>query len=264
MIKLVLKNRAKVAQFTTIFMLLKACSEMVCIVIMADHVHIQVMDKSHICLCECRLFFTWFDNADEDKLGETVSASFVFSSGIFHTILNSIGEQTLIMEFEEGEDVFKVSAIYDTPTKENINKYYTLPLVDKEHEVMNIPETEYNVEFTIGAKTIIDIFAQMMLFGATIRVQCDEDTMKICSSEGSNGEMRVDINTDDFEEFAIDEGLELELNYSLTHLMKYCLTTKLVPTIQFCISTTAPMKVSYNLEEAKAIVQFFIAAKVHD
>lgn len=276
--KLVLREKAKITQFTTIFQLVKACSETVCVIFTKKYVHIQIMDKSHICLCDCCLYYEWFDNENMEELKQQVLStiqnnntdnninnnSFIFSSNIFHTIIHSITEQMLVIEFEAKKDTFQVSLLYDTATKENIHKYYSLPLIELEQEIMNIPDdTEYNVEFTIGAKTISDIFNQMSIFSSSINIKCDEDNMKVSSLEGSHGTMSINVNTDDFEEFSIDENFELDIDYSLTHIMKYCLTTKLNPMIQFYISTDAPMKINYFLND-KATVRFFIAAKISE
>jgi proliferating cell nuclear antigen len=269
-----LNNKFKITQFATIIQLFKACSETTAMVIMTNHIHIQVMDKSHVCLCECRLFFDWFDNTDEVKKtvqylfskNNNKSITFIFSSGIFHTIINSIGDQQILfMEFNTDDDSFKINIEYNTTNKDNINKYYSLPLIEQEQEMMKIPDTEYNLDFVIGIKTIYDIFSQMMIFSNTIRFVCDENNMCISSTDGTNGEMKVNINAYDFEEFSIDEGGMLDLEFSLTHLMKYCLTTKLVSQIKFCMSVDEPMKIIYQLDESSdSVIQFFIAAKMKE
>lgn len=290
MVKFVLKDKAKLSKFAIILNIFKALNETICFIINKEYLHIQVMDKSHICLCECYIYYDWFNNEEEIKQGINganaamflTNNQFIFSSGIFHTIVNSVNEdQTLVLELDKDSDVLKISIVYSQQNNKNIDKYYSIPLIEQENEIMTVPSTEYNVEFTIGAKTISDIFSQMAIFGQTIKILCDEDEMTISSSEAMNGEMKVNIKTDDFESFSIDEDLELDLDYSLTHIMKYCLTTKLVQDVQFSISTEAPMKIFYSLSDAKPVnegavpiagaeqqtksnIQFYIASKVQD
>jgi hypothetical protein len=307
-IKLTL-NYKKAGQLATIFQLLKACSEMVAIIIKPDYVYIQVMDKSHICLCESRLYKQWFQEvagfpnvvAGTTKTkkssgsphghGRASYPTFSFSAGIFHTIIGSVNspDQTLQITFDTGADTFKIDIIHAVTNKENINKHYTLPLTSLEHEFMDIPETDYNVDFSIGVKTINDIFMQMGIFGTGIRITCDEENVKISSTgDNANGNMDVKISTADFDEYSIVEDAQIDLKYSLSHIMKFCITTKLVPNVLFNISPESPMKISYLLDEttgtgtpdkdnstdptadadaddenkACSCVQFFIAPKV--
>lgn len=264
-------DQKKAALLTTTIHLLKACSEQTAFIMRPDHVHIQVMDKSHVCLCECRLYYSWFAPGTTGALESTTDAPiFVFASATFHSILASItsDQQRLQAIFDTNADTFTVDVLHAVTNKENINKHYTLPLVGTEAEIMDIADNEYIAEFSIGVKTIADIFAQMLLFGVGVNVRCTEEAVHISSAgDVHKGAVEVAINTNDFEEYAIDEGADFVTQYSLTLLTKLCITTKLVPEVKFFISDTMPMKILYALggdNDAQSIVQFFLAPKIGD
>lgn len=276
-IKLIL-NYKKAAQLSTILQLLKACSETVAFIIGPEFVHIQVMDKAHICLCECRFYYDWFLNAEELTAipPQQKTGTFVLSTPILHTIVSSINstEQKLILEFTPTADTFTVDIIYNVTNKESINKHYTLPLSGIEYELMNITETDYVAEFIIGAKTIQDILTQMSVFGNGVYFTCTEEGVNIASStDNQKGKVEVTVSSNDFEEYAIDEGANLHTEFSCVHLIKYCITTKLVPIIKIHIADNMPMKIGYSLEddadaaanpEEKSFVRFFITPKISD
>lgn len=263
----------KAAQFATILQILKACSESVALVMRADHVHIQVMDKSHVCLCECRLYYSWFAPGTVPPTGPSIGETFVVASATIHSILASItsDQQRCQLVFDTDADNFTVDVLHAVTNKENIDKHYTLPLVGTEAQMIDVVECEYVAEFTIGVKTIADVLAQMTLFGAAIRIHCTEEAVQIASTgDNQKGALEVAINTNDFEEFAIDESGDISPIFSLTHLTKICITTKLVGEVKFFISDEAPMKILYSLgggggaNADESIVQFLLAPKIGD
>lgn len=264
---IVLKDRVKIVKLCTIIKMVKEFSDYMGLIIKQDKIQIQVMDSSKVCTCECKLGFEWFDNVDQlRQYGTTTDTPFVFSTKMFYSIISTMNDnQILHMEFDKMEDNFKLHVLYEVPTKDNVNRYFTLPLIGQEQELLNIGAMDYNVEFTMNAETIYEIFKQMMLFSTGVAIECDEDSMKISSNnDGLDGSMKVEIATDDMEEFAIDEGFNLNIEFSLTHIMKYGLAKNLVPNIMFYMSENAPMKIKYDLEPNVTTVEFYICPKIMD
>lgn len=279
-IKLIL-NHKKATQLTTVLQLLKAASETVSFVMQSKFVYIQVVDKSHVCLGECKLYYDWFLNGKELVAQKSKSGTFVLSAPLFHTIINSVNnvEQKLILEFTPSKDTFTVDIIYNITNKENINKHYILNLsAGIEHELLDVVEMEYAVEFMIGVKTLQDILSQMAIFGTGITMVCTEDGVRVSSSTDNQiGTVEVNISCNDFEEFAIDEGGHIKNEFNCTHLTKYCITAKLVPTVKLFIGNGMPMKICYMLDEEvvgtsddcdndeeKSMVRFFLSPKIGD
>jgi len=257
-------DQKKATTLATILQLLKICSDQTAFIMKEDHVHIQVMDKSHICICDCNLYYSWFSTGTTPPLAGSDTNIFVLATATFYSIISSItsDQQRLQIAFDPNVDTFTVDVLYAVTNKEHINKHYTLPLTGTEAEIMDIPECEYITEFSMGVKTVSDIFTQMSLFGEGVNIRCTEDTVYILSSgDGHKGTVEVAISTNDFDEYAIDQGADFTTQYSLALLNKLCITTKLVPDVKIFISNNMPMKILYSLG-GDSIVQFFLAPKI--
>mgnify|MGYP003350645823 CR=1 FL=1 len=71
------------------------------------------------------------------------------------------------------------------------------------------------------------------------------------------------LDIDDLKEFAICEGEEINLAYSLNYVHKMCLTNKLVPNVELSFSATYPMRIKYDLENNSRIY-FYLAPKLEE
>jgi proliferating cell nuclear antigen PCNA len=149
-----------------------------------------------------------------------------------------------------------------SPSGGNFNKYFKIPLLDIDYDLLDIPDTDYNAEFSIGAKKICEIIGQMLVFGTDINVKCSEEKIDLIAS-GLIGEMKVNIPIEDLTEFSINEGETIDLSYSLTYISKMCLTNKLSDEISFSISEDCPMKIRYDLGGESSLT-CYIAPKMKD
>jgi len=131
-----------------------------------------------------------------------------------------------------------------------------------DYEVLSVPKTEYDAEFSIKSKTICDIVGQMMTFGNDINIKCSEDKIDLITN-GIVGEMLVNIPIDELTEYSVIEDEEVNLTYSLNYIHKMCLTNKLSNEINFFISKESPMKIEYNLDN-DSFMAFYIAPKIVD
>lgn len=281
--KFFLQNKQKISHFDTILSILKSFNEVINVQIKDSNIfYIQAMDKSHVCLCECKLTFDWFDMIETSD--ETIS--FTISTAIFQSIINAIYKENMgfVLEINSIEDNIKINTFNDkiksannidtieqqpiTTNKKDshsikFDKYFVIPLLNEQQESLEISDTDYNVEFDINTKILLDILHQISLFGNILKISCTEDTITFLSSKDSNGEMTAVIKTDDLELFSIDEGLELEIDYSLSYLTKYCITQKLTENVNINISSEYPAKVKYDLSNDSSI-SFYIAPKISE
>jgi proliferating cell nuclear antigen PCNA len=162
----------------------------------------------------------------------------------------------------DGDDSINVDLVAQEHLKGEYDKHFKIPLVDFDYEEMDIPNVEYDAEFSIAAKKICEITSQMMSFGTDINVKCSEERIDIITN-GITGEMLVNIPIEDLTEYSIVEGEIIDLKYSLNYINKMCLTNKLSSEVQFCISAQYPMKIIYDLGDDSSLV-FFMAPKISD
>lgn len=265
--KIVISDKVKKDLFVALFQTLKNCTNIISINFEVGRMYIQGMDKSHVCLFDVVLVSDWFQEYDVEK-------AFVisFDSNIFFTIINSKQESNhIIIKHNKGgpgdgdetdEDNMFVELISQEHSKGEFNKYFKIPLVDYDYELMGIPTVDYDAEFSIHSKKICEIVSQMMVFGADIQINCSEEKIDLVTN-GVTGEMRVNIPIEDLTQYSIVEGEEIQLSYSLSYIHKMCLTNKLSSEIDFFISAESPMKLKYDLGNNSSM-EFYIAPKVTD
>ena len=83
--KIVIRNKNKKDLFIALFQTLKNCSTLINIKFEKEKLHIQGMDKSHICLFDLRLDCKWFDNYKVNSKSEIS-----FNTNTFYSIISSI------------------------------------------------------------------------------------------------------------------------------------------------------------------------------
>ena len=261
--KLTIIEKSKKDRFISIFQLLKNCSSMIRIIFNDKDMYIQGMDKSHICLFDINIMSSWFDTYTKDSNDiSTIS----IDTHILHNVLSMTQEQhSLTLHYEGEPDTISIDLINTSivpNTKNDFNKYFKLPLSDLDSDILDVPEVDYEAEFSINAKKINEIMGQLLQFGDTMNIICSEEKISLMTT-GECGEMLVNIPVDDLSEYAISEGEIIELSYSLTYVQKMCITHKLSNEIEFAVSANYPMKIKYDLGENSRVI-FYIAPKIKE
>jgi proliferating cell nuclear antigen PCNA len=257
--KIVISDKGKKDLFVALFQILKSCTNIVSVIFNVDRIHIQGMDKSHVCLFDVNLLSSWFNeyNVIQQK---TIS----FDTNIFYTIINSKQDTNhiIIKNEEDDTDSLYVELISQEHSKGEFNKYFKIPLTEYEYELMTIPIVDYDAEFLISSKKICEIVSQMMIFGTDIHIKCSEEKIDLVTN-GVTGEMLVNIPIEDLTEYCIIEEGKIELSYSLSYIHKMCLSNRLSSEIYFYISENCPMKIKYELG-GDSCLEFYIAPKVKE
>jgi proliferating cell nuclear antigen len=267
--KVTITDKKKKEMFVSLFNVLKNCSSLINITFEFELLHIQGMDKSHICLFDVKISKSWFSSYEIVEL-----TKICFDSCFFYSIISTKSDtQDLIIYINDNnEDILHI--VFDSKEKETKNgetkngetkkgefkKTFKMNLVEYEYEEMNIPVVDYDAEFSLSTKLIFDIFSQLNNFGTDIVIKCSQEDISL-TTNGSTGEMKVDIPMDDLNSYSIIEDEEITLTYSLAYINKMCITNKLSNDVDFSLSNECPMKISYNLGDDSSLV-FFIAPKM--
>ena len=219
--QIIIDNTTKAECFTTIFQHIRNFTEFVNILFRPDGLYIQTMDNAHVSILELNIPNEWFSTyeCEEDQtLGINVS--------ILHKILatkdksqimnivydketdsdklqlhftNSIAT-TLTQESKSSTKKSKKTALPDTKTYET---HFEIPLVDLEIEQMEIPQIEYQAEFSLASTNFSNIVNQLKMFGDNMEIHCSEENIVLYSHCAESGKMSVEINIDDLTEFSI-------------------------------------------------------------
>jgi proliferating cell nuclear antigen len=218
--------------------------------------HIQGMDKSHVCLFDLNLKKDWFSEYNVNEQTELC-----FDSCIFYSMISTKGEDQQLVIKKVSEETLSIELI-NGDKKGDYSKFFTMPLVEYEYDEMNIPDTEYDAELSLPSKKVTDMLSQLSNFGDDLNIICSDDFVDF-KTKGNSGEMRVNIPVDDMSSYSVVEGEDINLNYSLIYISKMCITNKLSSDIDFCLSNQCPMKIKYDLGDNSSLL-FYIAPKLAD
>jgi proliferating cell nuclear antigen PCNA len=257
--KLSILEKSKKDIFIALFQLLKTTTSIIKINFNSDHIYIQGMDKSHICLFDIKFFSSWFTTYEIEENDEK---TICICTQFFYNIISMTQEKhKLNIHYEGNPDAIFIDLLCQEDAGD-YNKNFRLPLTELEMEVLNIPEVDYDAEFSMNAKKICELCSQLQIFGDIINIKCNEERIDLIST-GSGGEMSVNIPIDDLTEFSICEDENIDLSYSLNYITKMCLTSKLSSDIVFSISKDYPLRIKYDLGSESSIM-FYMAPRIDD
>jgi proliferating cell nuclear antigen len=223
-----------------------------------DRLYIQSMDKSHVCLADIEIQSKWFSQY-ECSTNNKVSVD----SSHFSILMNyALKHDSIELKFEdEAEpDNLYVNFLNGKENKGSFDHFFELNLIEVEEDGLGIPEVEYDVDFTIESKKLTELLSELNTFGQDLNIICNEEKVELNAS-GDSAKLKVNIPIDDLNEYAIAEGEELNVSFSLSHLCKMCCSMKLGLTIDVSLSSEYPMSFKYNLGDDSKVI-FFIAPKI--
>jgi len=255
-------EKTKKELFISLFHLIKSCTNAINIMFKDDHMYIQGMDKCHICLFDIKIMSDWFSNY-EKKDGD--QDSICVDTNIFHTVISmATDNHSLVLEYDNDPDTIYIKCVNDQGKKADFDKFFNIPLCEIEEDYFSVPEIDYNVDFSMNSKKISEIITQLNIFGDVLNISCSGEEKIVFKSDGTSGNMNVEISTDDLTEFAIsDEGKDLNICFGLNYLHKMCINTKLASDINVSLSNDTPMRIKYDLGKDSHCV-FYLAPKSDD
>ena len=248
--------------FVALFQHVKLFSEHINIIFDENKMYIQCMDSSKVSVFEIFLPKEWFDSYE---LVDNASTTIGISSNMLFKVLNTRDKkQDIHLSFDsEGE---RISIEFHCDDKNVYDKEFTLPLMEIESEIMNIPEMASTADISLPSANFASVVKDMKLFGDTLNLSCDQENLTMSANSDESGKMNVKITTDDLTSYEIEEDAELNISYSLNILSNVSLYSKLSEHIHFHAKEGFPLKIVYELDsdiEAAKMV-FFIAPKIDD
>lgn len=260
--RLTIDNKSKQEIFVSIFQLLKNWSSHINMNFEKDRLYIQSMDKSHICLADIELKDTWFTSyecIDNNRISvDSTQFAIVINYALKHDVLE------LKFEDESSPDKLFINFLNNNikDKKGAFDHFFELNLIDVEEDGLEIPEVDYDVDFIIESKKLVELLSELNTFGQDLNIICTEEIIEL-NAYGESAKLKVNIEINDLNEYGITEGGKLNVSFSLNHLCKMCCSTKLGATINVLLSSEYPMSLKYNLGD-NSRVAFYIAPKVMD
>ena len=237
--KLTLRDPAKCEQFVTTFMNIKIWSETLNITIDNNRLYAQGMDPSHVALFEISLWNNWFDIYEvEDGCSHHIGVSLPILNKLLKTWKSGYSIELKYKENDSSMEIF-----FDGPYA----KAFQMSLMDIDMELLQIPPTEHPLEMAMPSDTWKELMDNMIMFGDTVSILCNEDHMKFrVKEEGQLCSMKTTIESKDFYHFDFDTNHDdIRISYALGYLQKVCSFHKLSPHIYVHLNPEVPIQLSY-------------------
>jgi len=253
-----LTSKAKVNQLVTLFRHLKNLVDNVNIHLTSDKFYIQGMDPSHACLVEVNIQSAWFDEykGQNEVLGVNCELLFkvidCWKEGQIITV-ETRNEEKLLIDFDGGD---------------SISKSFSMPLVDLETEVMDIPDKEYSVDMALKSTEFKEIISELTIFNKELTVKCTEESI-LLEADGDAGKMQAIIKESDIEEYCVEEDCDLDISFAISYINQMCAFCKLNEVVYIHTSLDTPLKMHYSLddegsEDSSSYVRFYVAPIIPD
>jgi proliferating cell nuclear antigen len=246
--------------------------------------YIQTMDSSKISVLEITIPSRWFDfySCQLDNICIGVN------TGILHKILSSRDKtQTIHFEYnaEDGGgdklliNMEEVAVVADVPVtgvedvvvalppkpKNVYNRFFEVPLIELESEMMEIPDIEYEAEIALPSANFSVLIHQLKGFGDILNITCNENDIQFISKSTESGSMRVEIKIDELTGFSIIEGENINVSFGLQYLNTICAYSKISKNVELKIRREYPIRIDYIFgEEGEGSIKFFLAPKIGD
>ena len=272
---IVISNSIKSKVFTNVFQNIKHFCEHVNILFRPDGLYAQGMDNSHISIFELNIPSTWFD-AYSNIYNSSIQIG--INVGLFYKILNTRDDgQEIFIKYDKDAMPDKLLMHFITSStatsKSLFDKHFELPLMEIDAEIMHIPSVDYQAEFSLASVNYFNLINQLKLFGTDLHIKCDENEIRLSAKSQDAGNMSVVVPIDELSLFAINEGEQLNLSFSLAHMVNICSFHKASNEINLAISMDYPLRAIYYLENtpddgedpsSKARLNVFLAPRVDD
>lgn len=262
MTNITIKNLSQADCFVSIFQHVKLFTEHINIIFSNDKMFIQSMDPSRVSIFEIYIPNTWFDDYSINGENTTIG----ISSSMLYKVLNTKDKRQEISIIYDEDNSDKLLIQFTCEDKDVYDKFFEIPLMDIESELMNVPEMNSAASFSLPSLNFADLIKNLKIFGDSLEINCDENEIKLLSKSNESGKMKVNINFDDLLEYEIEEDATISSSYSLNILHNVCLYNKISNNIGIHMTENYPLKLVYSLDEDadNAKLVFYIAPKIDE
>jgi proliferating cell nuclear antigen len=230
--------------FIAIFQHISKFTEHLNLIFQTDRLYVQAINSSHIVILEIYLPKEWFTKYEAFGTKIGVNASLLYK-----VLKKREKTQTIFIQCDnDKKDTMKFH--FTGIDKTIFDKQFEMPLIDLDTELLEIPHIVHQAEFSLSSDKFASLVSQLKEFGDCLEIECSEEKIALCAHSSENGKMWTEINIDDLEEFSIDEGEKIRIEFALKYLHDICQYQRLTKRIEIKISTDFPMMIMYRLGDS--------------
>ena len=249
-------DKKKCELFIYIFNHLKNFTDKLTLNISPEKLHIQGMDNNHICIYELFLQSDWFDTWEVNE-----NDNFGIYLPTFNKILHICSEKQTI-NIHNNTDSDSLNIFFTSDEKGEFNKFFQIPLMDIDTDILAIPDTEYEVDIEIDSKKIKSLIDELSNFNDTLNIICNEEEITLESSS-DEGSMKAIINIDDIELLAVIEDMTVKASFSIKYISQMCQFYKIADKCEIHISNGIPLLFKMDIDN-ESLIRFYVAPKITD
>ena len=226
---------------------LRLFTESVVLMINHERLYIQGLDSSHIIIFDLHLSTDWFETIEVDSES---NFDFGLHTGILSKILNVKSETQKMRIYNEENSMDKLGIDFIEGDANDYDKFFEIPLMDIDNDLLEIPETDYDASIimeTKNYKSIIDDFNGLEF--QNLNIKCNDEDVKF-SCEASHGNMELCVKESQIYSYEVVEGSEIKNYYNLNFLVKIC-QFKISKYISIQQSNGIPIEIKYLLNPSE-------------
>ena len=228
---------------------------------------VQCMDVAHAVLLELTIPSGWFDKF---VLLTFLPSNFGVRIKDIVAVLGCRSKQQSITISASTATVDKITVAFADGAKGDFDKEFELPLYDFDRDIMEVPESEHDVDLTLPATRLFTLVSELEGFGPDVRVECNDEHIVFSSREGTIS-MNATINVAELEDYALpEEGITetfaatyLVMAASFAKLAKYVYVSKTVA-VHFTAAHPAEFQFVLGEGEHAPKVRAIVAPKLAD
>lgn len=252
-----IRDLQKAELFVSIFQHIRQFTEQINVMFKEDMLFIQSMDSGRVVVFEISLPSSWF--TEYSLLNGPVTLG--LNTILFYKVLNA-RDKTQFIRLKSAQDGDVLCAYFGGEDKKIFDRFFEIPLINLEVELLEIPPIEHQAEFSISSVNFSGLINQLKQFGDTMQIECTEEKIELGSFSVDQGKMFAEISIDELQEFSIEEGENIKISFSLKYLHDICLYHKISKQMDIKISANFPMTIMYHLSDVDAAtVIFYLAPK---
>lgn len=222
---------------------LKLFTDSFVLMINSERLYIQGMDSSHIIIFDLYLSSEWFEKLETNN---NENFEFGLHSILLAKILNVKSDSQTLRIYNEENSVDKLGIDFINGGSKDYDKFFEIPLMDIDNELLEIPLTDYDTSIIIESKNfknIIDDFNGLEF--QNIQIKCSENNVRF-KSESSNGNMEVNVNDSQIYSYEVVENEEISNSFNLSFIGRMC-QFKISKYISIQQSGNIPIEIKYLL-----------------
>lgn len=257
-----INDASKIDLLALLFQNMKAFSEHVNIAFSTTGMYIQIMDAGKVSVLEIRIPDTWFDTFTCSAGNVTLGINSQTLYRILHARHKGTTSIAIVYNNNENNNEHSDHLFIEMKAEDAFDRYFEVPLMELDTEIMGIPEVEYEVELGMPSSVFATLIGHLKTFGETLEFVCSEEKVELISKSQEQGKMSVVVGMDDLDFFSINEGCQMNIAYSLHHMNAFCAYSKLFKEIEIRINSEQPIRMDYLMDGVS--VKYYLAPKMND